>query len=80
MRDYGEAAAEKAYSATARYEVEFGDEDVKDGMRRRLELRKKKLELSYADAIGYAVSLRLMLMFLTGGDAFKNLEKVEFVK
>jgi len=49
-------------------------------MRRRLELRKKKLELSYADAIGYAVSLRLMLMFLTGGDAFKNLEKVEFVK
>jgi len=60
--------------------VEFGDEDVKDGMRRRLELRKKKLELSYADAIGYAVSLRLMLMFLTGDDAFKNLEKVEFVK
>jgi len=60
--------------------VGFGDEDVKDGMRRRLELRKKKLELSYADAIGYAVSLRLMLMFLTGDDAFKNLEKVEFVK
>jgi len=60
--------------------VEFGDEDVKDGMKRRLELRKKKLELSYADAIGYAVSLRLMLMFLTGDDAFKNLEKVEFVK
>ena len=60
--------------------MEFGDEDVKDGMRRRLELRKKKLELSYADAIGYAVSLRLMLMFLTGDDAFKNLEKVEFVK
>ena len=49
-------------------------------MRRRLELRKKKLDLSYADAIGYVVSLRLMLMFLTGDDAFKNLEKVEFVK
>ena len=60
--------------------MEFGDDDVKDGMKRRLELRKKKLDLSYADAIGYAVSLRLMLMFLTGDDAFKNLEKVEFVK
>ena len=60
--------------------MEFGDDDVKDGMKRRLELRKKKLDLSYADAIGYAVSLRLMLMFLTGDDAFKNLEKVEFVR
>jgi len=49
-------------------------------MKRRLELRKKKLDLSYADAIGYAVSLRLMLMFLTGDEAFKNLENVEFVK
>jgi hypothetical protein len=60
--------------------VDFGDEDVRDGMKRRLELRKKKLDLSYADALGYAVSLRLMLKFLTGDDAFKNLENVEFVK
>ena len=76
LRDYGEAAAEKAYSATAKYAVEFGDEDVKDGMKRRLELRKKKLDLSYADALGYAVSLRLRLNFLTGYDAFKELENV----
>ena len=60
--------------------MEFGDDDVKDGMKRRLELRKKKLDLSYADAIGYAVSLRLMLMFLTGDDVSKNLENVEFLK
>jgi hypothetical protein len=60
--------------------VDFGDEDVKDGMKRRLDLRKKKVDLSYADALGYAVSLRLMHQFLTGNDAFKNLENVEFVK
>ncbi len=80
LRDYGEAAAEKAYSATAKYTVEFGDEDVKDGMKRRLELRRKKLDLSYVDALGYTVSLRLRVKFLTGDDAFKDLENVEFVK
>ncbi len=80
LRDHGEVAAEKAYSATAKYAVEFGDEDVKDGMKKRLELRKRKLDLSYADALGYAVSQRLRLRFLTGDNAFKNLENVEFVK
>ena len=80
LRDHGETAAEKAHSATAKYEVDFGDEDVKDGMKRRLDLRKKKLDLSYADALGYAVSLRLRLKFLTGDEAFKNLDNVEFVK
>jgi len=80
LRDYGEVAAEKAYSATAKYAVEFRDEDVKDGMKKRLALRKKRLDLSYADALGYAVSLRLRLKFLTGDEAFKDLENVEFVK
>lgn len=60
--------------------MEFGDEDVKDGMKRRLELRKKKRDPFYADALGYAVSLRLMFMFLTGDDVSKNLENVEFLK
>jgi predicted nucleic acid-binding protein len=49
-------------------------------MKKRLELRKRKVDLSYADAIGYAVSLRLKLKFLTGDEAFKNLENVAFVK
>jgi predicted nucleic acid-binding protein len=80
LRDYGGVAAEKAYSATAKYAIEFGEEDVKDGMKRRLDLRKKRLDLSYADALGYALSLRLKLKFLTGDEAFKDLENVEFVK
>ena len=80
MRDHGEAAAEKAYSATSKFSIDFQDEDVKAGMKKRLELRKKKVDLSYADAIGYAVSLRLNLKFLTGDKAFQNLPNVEFVK
>ncbi len=80
LRDYGHPSAEKAYSATSKYAVEFGDEDVKEGMERRLALRKEKLDLSYADSLGYTVSLRLRVRFLTGDDAFKNLDNVEFVK
>ena len=80
LRDYGEPAAEKAYSATGKYAIEFGDEDLKDAMKKRLELRKKKLDLSYADALGYKLSFRLRVKFLTGDDAFKDLENVEFVK
>ncbi len=80
LRDYGEAAAEKAYSATAKYTVELRDDDLKKGMKKRLELRRKKVDLSYADALGYTVSLRLRLRFLTGDERFKDLENVEFVK
>jgi predicted nucleic acid-binding protein len=80
LKDYGEADAEQAYSANAKYAVEFGDDDVKDAMKRRLALRGKKLNLSYADALGYSVSLRLRVKFLTGDEAFEELENVEYVK
>ncbi len=81
LRDFGEAAGEKAYSATAKYAIEFKDDDVKNAMKKRLELRRKKRpNLSYSDALGYALSVRLRVKFLTGDDAFKGLENVEFVK
>ncbi len=80
LRDYGQPSAEKAYSAASKYAVEFGDEDVKEAMKRRLAFRKEKLDLSYADSLGYTVSLRLRVRFLTGDDAFRNLNNVEFVK
>ncbi len=35
---------------------------------------------SYADCLGYAISLRLGLKFLTGDEGFKSLLNVEFVK
>ncbi len=80
LKDYGEADAEKAYSATRKYLVEFDDEDVKEAMRRRLQLRRKKLNLSYADALGYIVAVRLGLRFLTGDEEFETLDNVEYVK
>jgi uncharacterized protein len=80
LREYGESAADRAFSANAGSLVEFGDDDLKAGMMKRLELRKKKIDLSYSDAVGYTVANRLRVRFLTGDRAFENLENVEYVK
>jgi uncharacterized protein len=80
LRDYGEAEAEKAYSATAKFLTDFYDDDIKEGMRKRLSLRKSRKNLSYADALGYTVALRLKVKFLTGDKEFEDLENVEYVK
>ena len=80
LKDYGEAEAEKAYSAAGKYLVEFNEDDVKEAMRRRLQLRRKRLNLSYADALGYTVAIRLGARFLTGDKEFETLDNVEYLK
>jgi hypothetical protein len=61
--------------------MEFDDSDIRRAMKLRLELRRKKrLDLSYADALGYFLSLKHGIKFLTGDPEFKNLENVEFVE
>src|SRR5438128_863953 len=53
---------------------------IAETMRRRLQLRRKKLNLSYADALGYTVAVRPGLRFLTGDEEFETLDDVEYVK
>lgn len=50
---------------------------IKNGMKFRLENRKKNL--SYADCLGYALARENGLKFLTGDKQFKGLPNVEFV-
>jgi len=80
LRDNGEDAADAAYAGFRRRVAEITDDDVREGMRLRLRQRAKKLDLSYADAIGYAVSVRLKSAFLTGDSAFADLPGVRFVR
>ena len=42
--------------------------------------KNKKLKMSYVDCIGYTLSLKNNLKFLTGDEAFKDLKNVEFIK
>lgn len=46
----------------------------------KMRFKNKRLKLSYADCLGYVTSQKNNIMFLTGDDAFKEMENVEFVK
>ncbi len=54
---------------------------VKDAAEFRLKfVGKTGFKISYVDAIGYLIAKNLGIRFLTGDNAFKNLDNVEFVK
>ncbi len=42
--------------------------------------RNRKMDMSYAGAIGYIAALKTGSIFLTGDSAFKDIPHVEFVK
>ncbi|MBI2176109.1 PIN domain-containing protein [Candidatus Woesearchaeota archaeon] len=42
-------------------------------------LQSRKLDLSYADALGYTYAKRRNILFLTGDGAFEGMQNVEFV-
>ena len=58
------------------------DEDIKEGVKFRIKLKNnnKRISPSYIDCIGYVISLRLNMKFLTGDNVFKDFPNVEFVK
>lgn len=80
LREHGEKAAEEGHSASSKFLCEFGDEDIKGAMKLRLNLRNRGLNVSYADALGYELSMKLKVRFLTGDLVFKGLENVEYVR
>jgi len=80
LREFGVGAADDSYTAFGQYEAAIKAEDVKSGMALRLESRRKSTDLSYADAIGYAISDRLGAKFLTGDRAFDGLPNVEMLR
>lgn len=54
------------------------DKDAEEAVLFRLQNRK--LDLSYADALGYAYARRRNIPFLTGDRAFEGMPNVEFSK
>jgi len=58
--------------------LEIGLDMIKKAMKFKLENKKKNL--SFNDCISYIVAKENGLIFLTGDQAFENMENVEFVK
>jgi predicted nucleic acid-binding protein len=80
LREHDEEKADKAYSAFRHYQKAIEEQDVRNGMKLRLRVKLDNIDISYADAIGYAMSEHLGALYLTGDSAFKKLPNVEFVK
>ncbi len=76
---HGVKAASQVVKVFAKYVIDFGVADIESSMKRRLELKKKGRNISYADARGYFLALKNKVKFLTGDKWFEKLEGVEFV-
>jgi predicted nucleic acid-binding protein len=80
LRDNDEKSADAALLAFRRRAVDVMDDDIKEGMKVRLRQRAKRVDLSYADGIGYAIARRRGAIFLTGDSAFADLDGGDLVR
>jgi predicted nucleic acid-binding protein len=76
LRDRGEPEARRQFARFRAISVEPEDEWLFEAM----SLKARKPKLSYADAVGYATARRIGARFLTGDEAFRRLEDVEFCR
>lgn len=78
LRDYGKEVADTKFEHFKEFEVSFSDEIIKKANQFRYANKKKNF--SYTDCIGYLIARTRNIPFLTGDNAFKGMEGVEFVK
>lgn len=78
LKTLGTEKANNLFNAFAKYVTEITDEDIIEA--NLFKLKHNKGDLSYVDCLGYAISNRLGIKFLTGDKEFEHLPNVEFVK
>lgn len=78
LSKYDKKTAERYYREFQPYVVDADDETIKKAM--EFKLANKDKNLSYTDAVGYAIAQQRKIKFLTGDLQFKNLPGVEYVK
>ena len=77
-RVFGEHVADSILEEYSKCVVNFELDDVKETTKLKIRYAKRKLSIPYS--IGYVISKRLGMKFLTGDEKFKDLDNVEFVK
>ena len=78
LRDKGIKAADEMFEACNFEFLEISPEIIIRAIRFRNENKKKNLSLT--DCVGYALSLKHNLKFLTGDKQFEKMSNVEFIK
>jgi predicted nucleic acid-binding protein len=79
LEQYDSKVALDILGSFYKYQIDFDEKDISASMGLRLELKRKGLDLSYADALGYFLSQKTGMKFLTGDRAFRGLKGVEYV-
>ena len=77
-QSYGKKKARELIERWSGYAGDFGIDVIAEAAELRLRYRKR--DLSMTDCIGYIISKRLRLKFLTGDRQFQDMDDVEFVK
>ncbi len=75
---YDKKTADEYYNKLLYYVIDLDDDTIKEAMVFRASNKNKKM--SYVDCIGYILSIKRNIKFLTGDEAFKSLPNVEFIK
>jgi hypothetical protein len=77
---YDSRVATDMINGFSKYLIEFGMDDIKNSMKLRLDLKRRGHNVSYADAVGYFISKKMRIKFLTGDRAFEKLSGVEYIR
>jgi len=78
LKEKGKEIAKSYFMQYKDFIVKYTDEDIFEAS--EFKLKNRKNNISYADALGYSISLSNNMIFLTGDKEFKGLHNVEFVK
>lgn len=78
LRDYNEEHAKDMFYKFYPLLIQTKNEWIFLAAKFRLE--NKKFNISYTDALGYAIAMENNMRFLTGDKEFKNMANVEFVR
>lgn len=80
LEEHGPKAASSIMGTFSKYLVEFGLKDIEGAMRIRMTLKREGKDVSYADAVGYFLSRKMGIRFLTGDRAFRGMSGVEYLE
>lgn len=81
LKETNKEIAETKFDKYLKVCITIDTKIIKESVEFRLRfIKETKFKISYVDAIGYIISKKLNIKFLTGDLAFKDLDNVEFVK
>ena len=78
LRDVDEQTAERYLNKYYQFNIDFDEDVIKEAAKMKIRLGKRNVSMTAC--IGYILSLKLKIKFLTGDKEFESFRNVEFVK